>query len=294
MKNLIRYYFEQIFLGYTLRPSFASASRIHLVQSFLIVLDKISRFQRSFIIFGIFITQLFLTPAFALRANIDKNKIEIGIDFAGDKIKVFGARQTEGKVAIIFKSQKVHYKVYNRERVFGVWQNVKPIIFKNVYNYYMIQTEKGLNVKKDDIFREFEIGIANVNLDGSEEEERSIKMMEYQSIFLKNKLDIGKFSHEENEIQTFSDSDLFISTIEIPSNIRPGVYSLQVLLIEGNNIKEFSIFYIKIERIGFAKEIKELSAKNKPFYAMIVVISSVIISLFVFLMAKLFYRKKEG
>lgn len=236
---------------------------------------------------------LFITHnCFALSANISKNKILIDGNFTGDKITIFGNKQDEGKILIVFKSSKISYKVYNRQKTFGVWQNANPRIFKNIYSIYSLISEEGIKITRDDFFRDFELGILNINFYNFTMAREALKNAEYKEAFLKHKNNLGAFTEEYGKVKTFKDSDMFIAELIIPSDIKIGNYLLEIFLIDENKIQEFSIFKIIVEQVGVVKKIKDLSQKNKLLYASIAIVLSIVIAFFFFLLAKILYYNK--
>jgi uncharacterized protein (TIGR02186 family) len=233
-----------------------------------------------------------LLPAFGMNANISKSKILVGADFAGDKITIFGKKEEKGNIIIIFKSQKINYKVYSKQKVFGIWQNANPRIFKDIYNIYKIQTEPNVMINRQDLFRDLEVGILNVNFYNFTGAKEALKTLEYKEAFLKHKGANKSYIEEFGKVETFQNSDLFISELEIPSDIKPGSYLLQVLLLENDIIKEFAIFNIYVEQVGLVKQIKDLSVKHKFLYAVISISLSILIAFTSFIITRILYYNR--
>lgn len=229
---------------------------------------------------------------FALTANISKNKIIIESDFKGDTITVFGNKQQEGKILIIFKSSKISYKVYDRQKIFGVWQNANPRIFKDIYSIYSLITEEGVKINRDDIFRDFEVGILNINFYNFTMAREALQNAGYKDAFLKHKNKLGAFNEEYGGVSTFKDSDIYIAELKIPSDIKSGKYLLEVLLIDNEGIKEFIIFNVSVLQAGMVKKIKDISETNKMLYAGVAILLSIIIAFFFFLIAKVLYYNR--
>ena len=237
----------------------------------------------------------FFSPSFAMNVNISKSKILVGADFSGDKITIFGKKEDSGQIVILFKSQKINYKVYSKQKIFGIWQNANPRIFKDIYNIYKLQTEAGVSINRKDLFREFEVGISNVNFYNFTGAKEALKTSEYKEAFLKTKSKNKSYHEERGGVEIFPNSDLFISELEIPADIKQGSYLLQVFLIEDGEIREFEIFNIFVEHAGIVKKIKTLSQTNKPLYALLSVSFSILIAFASFLAARILYynRKKD-
>lgn len=234
----------------------------------------------------------FIKNAYSMNANISKSKILVGADFAGDKITVFGKKEGRGDVIIIFKSKKISYKVYGKQKIFGIWQNTNPRIFKDIYNIYKIQTEENVIINRQDLHRDLEIGILNVNFYNLTGAKEALKTLEYKEAFLNHKSQKKSYIEEFGKVETFKNSDLFISELEIPSDIKPGNYLLQVLLIQNDAIVEFAIFNVFVEQVGLVKRIKTLSQQNKFLYAFISVSLSILIAFSSFIITRILYYNR--
>jgi uncharacterized protein (TIGR02186 family) len=243
-------------------------------------------------IFVVLICMGFCFKASALTVNISKNKILIGVDFAGDVITVFGKKEDEGDIVIIFKSQKVSYKVYGKQKIFGIWQNTNPRIFKDIYNIYSLKSENADILTRDDIFRDLEIGVQNVNFYNFTNVKSALLNSDYKDAFLKHKKKNGSFKEDFGNVRFFPKSGMFLANVEIPSNIKPGNYSLEVFLIRDKELRELMIFDIRVEQVGMLLKIKELSQLNKEIYAVVSILISVIIAFLAFSLAKVLYYNR--
>jgi uncharacterized protein (TIGR02186 family) len=230
---------------------------------------------------------------FALSANISKNKIIINTVFEGDIIEIFGKKEAKGEIIIIFKSQKVDYKIYAKERIFGIWQNSSPNFFRNTYNIYQIKTERLQMLTDIDILKDLEIGVLNVSFQNFVGNNTSIKNYEYKEEFLRQKLADGSFKETKGGVQFFPKTDVFTSSIKIPIDIKTGQYILEVLLINNGEVQAINMFNISIERSGLLLQIKQLSEQNKTLYSIIAMFISIFIAFSAFYLAKMLYYNRR-
>lgn len=240
-----------------------------------------------FIIFAIF------AKANAMNVNISKDKILVGADFKGEKIAIFGKKERNGKLAIILKSHKTHYKIYNKEKVFGIWQNSTPRIFNGIYSVYEVQIEDGIKMSRSDSFKDFEIGTANINFYSFSSPSEALKAAEYKQIFLRYKQKANNYSEKYNGILEYEDSDIFFSEIEIPPNVKPGQYLLEVFLLNNGEIIEFSVFTINVEYVGIVKQTREFATNHKIIYAVITIFSSIFLAFISFFIVRILFHNKK-
>jgi uncharacterized protein (TIGR02186 family) len=236
---------------------------------------------------------IFAFESFALVANISKNNILIGLDFVGDEIMVFGNKGGEGEIVVVFKSQKVSYKVYGKQKIFGIWQNANPRVFKDIYKTYRLKSENFRGFGREDVYKDLEIGVQNVNFYNFNNVKSSLLNSDYKEAFLWHKKREGSFDEELGGVNYFSNSDIFIGSIEIPPNVKPGSYFLEVFLIFEGDVREVAIFNVKVEQVGFLLELKELARANKGIYALVCVFASIVIAFLAFILAKFFYYNRK-
>ncbi len=229
----------------------------------------------------------------AMIVNISKDKIYVDYDFKGDKIAVFGKKEARGNLAVILKSQKLSYKVYNRQKLFGIWTNSNPRTFKDIYNIYKLQTESGLTINREDGLREFEIGIKNINFYNFASVSSVLNTAEYKEAFLRQKAKTKDYMEEFGKIEGFQNSDLFYTEIEIPPDIKQGKYLIEVMLLENERIKEFQVFQISVEHTGIIKKIKTLSVKHKILYILLSIGLSIGIAFLSYMAAKILYYNRR-
>jgi uncharacterized protein (TIGR02186 family) len=228
---------------------------------------------------------------FAGTLNISKDKVLIGVDFKGDNILIFGQKEKKYDVVIIFKSQKVSYKIYGKQKIFGVWQNTDPRIFKDVYNTYFAFFEKDFQISRNDTTIDLEIGIQNIDFYNFSGSKTLFSQKDYKTAFLEKKIQKEIFS-ESQLIRSNKKENIFFNEVKIPANIKPGNYLLEVFFLKENELQELTVFPIQVEQVGFLSKIKEISKQNKVFYAGISILISIIIAFFAFILTKMLYYNR--
>jgi hypothetical protein len=245
------------------------------------------------ILIGIFYIVFSFNNCFAFQAKLDKTTILMDTDFSGDSINITGVNE-EGEVFIVFKSKKVNFKIYNKEKILGTWQNTKPYLFKDVYKFYGIYTEQNSTLIEEDILKDLEIGMMNLNFDHfvTNESEESFSCEASRDTFLDHEKKAQRFKEHYAEIKT-NENSKFEVKIEVPDHIKPGEYSIEIFSIDNKELKNFAIFHIKIKRAGFLLTLKEMSRNYKVLYSFTVILISFVIGLFSFYLTKLFYYNKK-
>lgn len=230
-----------------------------------------------------------------IEVKVDRQDIFIDSKFKGDKINISIKKYGSGKLATVFKSSKTTYKLYSKERVFGMWQNANPQILENMYKTYKIQTEANLIVSKDDIFKDLEIGVLNINLDLFENTSEFLKIVEYREALVKHQCRTNNYIEEFGRIIKLKTTPTFteyLSEIEISKNIKPGRYLLEIFLIEEGVVRQFFIFNIDIESYDFIEVIKKVASENKVLYSILSIIVSILLAFFSFYLARILYYNR--
>jgi len=209
----------------------------------------------------------------SLITQIDDPHIQIGSNFFGGKLLVFGSISGRDllKSDIIIKVQGKEKKALIREKIkkYGIWINNTATLVEDVPSFYTIYSNRNINRITDTEFlaRE-EIGINNLKFTSQ------IEGPQVQHIY-----DVIKKRNRENSIFTENftgiriiGNKLFRSSVELPQGIKEGTYEVSIFFFEDQVLVDSDISNIFVNKTQSGKYIYNQANKNPLWYGIIAVI----------------------
>lgn len=226
-----------------------------------------------------FVTVLIFTitnsHAKPIVSGISSNEINIDTKFNGTNILLFGAKGDAGNIVIAVRGPKKNFLVTKKERLLGVWYNGQRAIFDNVGSFYSLFSTFDNNKTSNELLQSLELGSANIKYDvksnSSKKEEDNFQLQ------LINKLEKDSlYSQGANKID-FLDETLFKVIIKFPKNIAQGVYTVEIYLINEDNLLSFQSIPIYVNQIGVSADISKYAHQQSLLYGIFSVIIALII-----------------
>ncbi|MAU86533.1 MAG: hypothetical protein CML83_02015 [Rhodobiaceae bacterium] len=209
----------------------------------------------------------------SLITQIDDPHIQIGSNFFGGKLLVFGSISGRDllKSDIIIKVQGKEKKSLIREKIkkYGIWINNKATLVEGVPSFYSIYSNRNINRITDTEFlvRE-EIGINNLKFTSRVGEPQ----VHYVHDAIKKKnTESNIFNENFTGIRIIGDK-LFRSSIELPQEIKEGTYEVSIFFFEDQVLIDSDISNIFVNKTQSGKYIYNQANKNPLLYGIISVI----------------------
>lgn len=233
---------------------------------------KISRFST---LNFLQLTVVFLAFFFAERAcaspiisGISTNEINIDTKFRGADILLFGAKGYSGNIIIAVRGPKKNYVMTKKERFLGVWHNGKRVKVKDSYSYYALFSTFNQNVVSPELLSLLELGRNNLNFNFSDTITDSVKdefKVKFVDKFEKEKL------YPPNSKIDFLDETLFKVMLHFPKNIARGIYTVEIYLINEDNLTSFQSIPIYVNQVGFSARVLDFAYQQSFLYGLIAV-----------------------
>ena len=207
-------------------------------------------------------------------SGISTNEINIDTKFTGAEILLFGAKDDSGDVIIVIRGPKKDYRINKKGKVIGIWHNQKRLKFKDTYSYYSFFSTNQKTKSSDRIIRNLEIGKKNIdfNMSGKVKEyEKNDFKVEFTKILESKEL----YLTNSDKID-FLDETLFKVMLKFPKNISSGVYTVEIYLIDDNNLSAFQAIPIYVNQVGFSAKINNMAYQNSIIYAILAILIAVI------------------
>ena len=218
---------------------------------------------------------LFIYPSLAISSNftLDKFKIEINSNFLGEEIMLFGQKNKDDEVIIIFEGEKKNARLYRKLKEGFFWIN-KTKELSEIPSFFAIFSSPKISLSE--IFL----------IPGITKKHYLISNYRQELYEIRTALQNKGLYHEE-ELENV-DGSLFLKKFKIPDNIPAGNIAITFYEIEEGEVISVSKKNLIIEKRGLTNKLELLLTQQSFFYVFILIIFSIIFSL----LSNLIFRKK--
>lgn len=201
--------------------------------------------------------------AFPAVCDTSHNHIDISSKFTGQKVLVFGAliKQSDN-VVVIVHGPKSNISITRKTKVLGVWTNSKKFFVSDVPQFYSISYIKDKFYDLNPILRkEFSLFSSEKSdfLDELINHNKNVKL--YQ---VNNNVDI-------------IDKHLFRCSIDFPSNIPKGKYTIEVIIFNGGKIVGSVSIPLFVNKVGIESWLFDMHYLNPLYYALLAISGALLI-----------------
>jgi uncharacterized protein (TIGR02186 family) len=231
--------------------------------------------KKSFIIL-LFLVSFwgFEVQARPIISGISTNEINIDTKFSGAEVLLFGAKGDAGNIIITVRGPKKNYLISKKDRFLGVWYNKDRVKFKNAYSYYSFFSSLNNKDIEKELLSQLEIGEEQIKFDirngadSGQDEEFKIEFIDKlskQNLYLNN----------PNSIE-FLDETLFKAMLTFPKNVMMGVYTVEIYLVDENNLVAFQSIPITVHQVGMSAGINQFAYNNSVLYGIFAILIAVV------------------
>ena len=200
------------------------------------------------------------------------NKIQIGSNFFGGELLVFGAisgtdlSYSDIIIRVIGKKEIASVRAKNRR--YGIWINDRETLVSNIPNFYSVYSNRNINrIADSDLLIENEIGIKNIKLLTYKKDEN------IEDIF-----DIVRDKNRENKLyaENFTGvriikDKLFRAAIELPMGIKEGQYEVAIFFFRDKELIDSDISNVFVSKTLAGKYIYTQANERPLMYGIIAV-----------------------
>jgi len=207
-------------------------------------------------------------------SGISTNEINIDTNFNGTKILLFGAKGDAGNIIVAVRGPKKNFIVTKKQKLLGVWYNGKRIIFKDSFSYYSLFSTFDDNRVTNHLLSQLELGTNNLKFNTNENNANENNEFQLQLV---NKLERDKlYSTGANKIE-FLDETLFKVILNFPKTISRGVYTVEIYLINEDDLVSFQSIPIYVNQVGIGADISDYAYQQPLLYGLLSVIIALVI-----------------
>ncbi|MDA8669104.1 TIGR02186 family protein [Alphaproteobacteria bacterium] len=207
---------------------------------------------------------LLASNSWSAKFSLDKFNIEINSDFLGEEIVLFGQKDEEKDLIIIFEGTEKKGNLFTKSKKGLLWINEKQEIDKVPSFFAIFSTPK---YSLNEIFLLPTLTKSHLLISNISERLYQIRTA------LKEK---GLYF--EDELQLIEKS-LFIKKFKIPDNISAGDIKVSLYEIQNNEVINFSQKKLNIQKKGLTSKLEKMLKDQSLIYTIILVVFSIIFSL---------------
>jgi hypothetical protein len=207
---------------------------------------------------------LLASNSWSAKFSLDKFNIEINSDFLGEEIVLFGQKDEEKDLIIIFEGTEKKGNLFTKSKKGLLWINEKQEIDKVPSFFAIFSTPK---YSLNEIFLLPTLTNSHLLISNISERLYQIRTA------LKEK---GLYF--EDELQLIEKS-LFIKKFKIPDNISAGDIKVSLYEIQNNEVINFSQKKLNIQKKGLTSKLEKMLKDQSLVYTIILVVFSIIFSL---------------
>ncbi len=219
------------------------------------------------ILFVLSFTQSFANPVIS---GISSNEINIDTKFSGQQILLFGAKGDAGNVVIAVRGPKRNFAVTKKQKLLGIWYNGERVKFKDSNSFYaLFSTFNGQDLDQN-LLSDLEIGGDNIEFKNFGEMAKD-KKNEFEA-HLVEELEKQKLYSTSPQKIDFLDETLFKVMLNFPKNIARGVYTVEIYLIQDDQLLSFQSIPIYVNQVGISAKILDFAHEESFLYAILAVL----------------------
>lgn len=212
----------------------------------------------------------------SLVADLSKHLIAIHTDFVGTDIVLFGSADEGGHIIVTVKGPNKHFIVQRKEKTMGIWVNRTGIKYHNMPSFFRVASSAPLeDILSPSMIARYEFTPQNLNIDSSKDF-LSDKYHFYKDALIQ-KLVKKKFYDDKVEKITFLGPHLFRTILHFPSNVPPGMYSIQVHLVRDNQVVAAQSTPLNINKVGISADLSAFARESSFLYGIAAIICAFIL-----------------
>jgi hypothetical protein len=198
-----------------------------------------------------------------ISADLNYYNLNVGYEFSGDYITLFGTKENLENIAIMIKGPERNYLINKREKFFHLWIKRTTKIFDNTPSYHATWISEGLYKERD------LMNFYDIELDSIFSQDIRDDFSEY---FLKDMRE-NKALYMKPEIIESANNNLFKVNLFLPNNATIGNYLVNVLSFDNkNNVDGKIVMTFRIMHSDFNNFIYRMNKETPKLYVLFLII----------------------
>jgi uncharacterized protein (TIGR02186 family) len=206
--------------------------------------------------------------ALPIMAATSDRHISIDTQFDGRYLWVFGARNDPGDVVVVIRGPKKHYMIRKKERIAGLWIHRKQLYLPDVESFYALASSKPLsNMLHHHLLKRLALNEDAIPLLTPLPEQ----LTHFAQALWEAKKANQLYIQEPKPFQ-FIGNILFKVGIALPSHISEGIYTVEIYLMNNEQLSASHITSLYVEKVGFDAWVSHMSYQYPFFYGVVAIL----------------------
>ncbi|MCB9979011.1 MAG: TIGR02186 family protein [Rhodospirillales bacterium] len=221
-----------------------------------------------------------------LTVGLAADRVDISTGFSGAKIVLFGVKSKPGDLAVVVSGPEREMRVRRKESVGGLWINRRAMMFHSVpvyYDYALSRSES--DIAPLDVRRENRIGLNALGFDPETNEDPD-DIGKFQEGLIRSQQIAGLYPLAPKSI-VFLNDGFFRASLDVPSNVPTGEYTIRTFLIRDGRIAEMRAIPLRIAQVGLSARIYLFAHENGLLYGL----STILLAIMAGFGAHIFLRR---
>lgn len=209
-----------------------------------------------------------------LAVGLAADRVDISTGFSGAKIVLFGVKSKPGDIAVVVSGPEREMRVRRKESVGGLWVNRRAMTFHSVpiyYDYAVSRSES--DIAPIEVRRENRIGLNALGFD-PETNEGPEDLAKFQEGLIRSQQIAGLYPLAPKPI-VFLNDHFFQATLEVPSNVPTGEYTIRAFLIRDGRVSETREVSLRVAQVGTSARIYLFAYDSGLLYGLSVILLAV-------------------
>lgn len=219
-----------------------------------------------------------------LVPDVSQDRVEIRSTFNGAELLLFGAVLYPGgrtptehaDIAVVVKGPVQPLVVREKQKVAGIWMNVEAARFRSAPSFYAVASSAPLGRLVDERTAAiYELGLQNLSLSPG-----GGKSPEVQRRFEAGLIDLMQRRQlyiEDPKGVRITDHVLYRGRVSIPARVPVGDYTAETFLIKDGRVIAGAVREIRIEKLGFERDVAEAADRWSFAYGVAAVAMSLLL-----------------
>jgi len=211
----------------------------------------------------------------ALVADLSKHLVAITTGFTGADVLLYGAIDGEGDIAVVVRGPNEDVVVRRKERIAGVWVNVRNLTFRRVPAFYAVAaTRKITDFAPESVLSRHQIGAEHLRF-GQPRRAGDIEIKLFREALLRNKRTAGLYPDRVGRVSVLGNR-LFRTLVTFPANVPTGTYSVEVFLIRDGVVAGAQTTPLIVSKVGTEAEIFDFAHNQAPLYGIVAIVIALV------------------
>lgn len=207
-----------------------------------------------------------------LSMDMAEDHVDITTGFTGEDIVVYGAKHSEGEIAVILEGPHEDIVVRRKASVLGAWINRSHVRFEGapLYYDYALSVDVLTDLLPPNLLTQHHLGIDFLPFKARDNDLKDDETKRYREAFIRDRRRQEFFPAAAGKVE-FIDDMFFKVRMHMPANVPQGEYTVRALLIRNGDVVAAEQKSLKVGQVGFNSNVYQFAQNQALLYALMCV-----------------------